>query len=207
MIYLLLLPANIFAQGFKLKNGDLIFQEACPNNMENSIKKVTSSIDDYQFTHVGMVYIDENDSIYVLEATTPKVALTPLRDYLYPEKAISCYPISIVGRLKDKYQEIIPQALNIGFTLIDKEYDYGFILSNDKYYCSELVYEILKQANKGVDVFPLNVMTFKSKETGETVKGWIEHFNKYNLPIPEGEPGINPGAMSCSSVIDIVHQY
>lgn len=207
IILLWLLSANVSAQEFSLKNGDLIFQEACPTDMENSIKQVTSSIENYRFTHVGIVYIDSRDSIYVLEATTPEVALTPLRDYLYPEEAKNCYPISVVGRLKDEYQEIIPQALHIGLTLIGKEYDHGFILGNDKYYCSELVYEILKIANNGTDVFPLNIMTFKSKETGETTNGWIEHFNKHNLPIPEGKPGINPGAMSCSIVIDIIHQY
>lgn len=195
------------AQNFQLKNGDLIFQEACPTDTENPIKEVTNSIDDYHFTHVGIVYIDNKDSIFVLEATTPKVSLTPLAAYLYPEKAKGCYPKSVVGRLKQQYQHLIPRSLDIGFTLVGKEYDYGYILGNDQYYCSELVYEILKQANEGKDVFPLNVMTFKSSETGQTTQGWIEHFNKHDLPIPEGESGINPGAMSRCDVIDIIHYY
>jgi len=188
----------------KLQNGDLIFQEDCPDDMENSIKQVTNSIENYQFTHVGIVYIDEKDSVFVLEATTPKVVLTPLYEYLYPEKAKGCYPVSVVGRLKQEYQHLIPEALEIGFALIGKDYDYGFILDNDKYYCSELVYEILKQANDGKEVFPLNVMTFKLKETGQTANGWIEHFKKHNLPIPEGESGINPGAMSQADIIQII---
>ncbi|NDV82390.1 YiiX/YebB-like N1pC/P60 family cysteine hydrolase [Bacteroides sp. 51] len=204
---LLFLSANTFAQDFQLKNGDLIFQEACPRDSENPIKQVTSSVENYQFTHVGMVYIDNDNCIFVLEATTPKVTLTPLNEYLYPSKDADCYPISIVGRLRQTYQLLIPQALEIGITLIGKDYDYGFVLGNDKYYCSELVYEILKQANSGKEIFPLNVMTFKSQSTNETARGWVEHFNKHGLPIPEGEEGINPGAMSRCDVVEIVYCY
>lgn len=194
------------AQDFDLKNGDLIFQEACTSNLENSIKAVTSSIGDYQFTHVGIVYIDDNDSIFVLEAIRPHVVLSTLHGYLYPADK-ECHPRSAVGRLKAQYQAIIPNALEFGFTLIGKDYDYGFVSGNDKYYCSELVYEILKKANNGQDVFPLNIMTFKSKETGVTTPGWINYFENLGIPVPEGEWGINPGAMSRSDVLDILHVF
>lgn len=197
----------IYAQDFELQNGDLIFQEACGSNLGNSIKQVTSSIDNYEFTHVGIVCIDDKDSIFVLEATHPEVVLTPISAYLYPKDIEDCYPKSVVGRLKDEYQPLITKALEKGLLLLGKDYDYGFVLGNDKYYCSELVYEILKEANQGEEVFPLNVMTFKSSKTGETAKGWIEYFEKHNLPIPEGKLGINPGAMSRSDVISIVHYF
>jgi len=196
----------VTAQSFELKNGDLIFQEACPDNKENPIKEVTGSIGDFQFTHIGIVYIDSNDSVFVLEATHPKVVLSTLGEYLHP-KDKDCPPISVVGRLKPEYHSLIPKALEIGFTLIGKDYDYGFVLGNDMYYCSELVYDILKQANNGKEVFPLNIMTFKSKETGQTTQGWIDYFESRDLPIPEGELGINPGAMSKSKVIDIIHIF
>lgn len=192
---------------FKLQTGDLIFQEACEGDSDNTIKEVTASVGDYQFTHVGIVYIDERDSIYVLEATRPKVALTPLQDYLYPQEANECYPKSVIGRLKTEYQHCISQAIEEGMTLIGKDYDDGFILGNDKYYCSELIYDILLKANNSIPVFPLNIMTFKSPETGEMTEGWVEYFKKYDLPVPEGEPGINPGAMSKSDVIDILYYY
>lgn len=207
IILLLFFSASTFAQDSRLRNGDLIFQEACPIDSGNPIKQVTSSIENYQFTHVGIVYIDKNDSIFVLEATTPRVALTPLHEYLYPSESKNCYPVSVVGRLREEYQPLIPKALGIGLTLVGKDYDYGFVLGNDKYYCSELIYEILKQANGGKEIFPLNIMTFKSQDTNETAKGWIEHFEKHGLPIPEGEDGINPGAMSRCNVIRIVYCY
>lgn len=198
---------NVKADDFKLQTGDLIFQESCSGNMGNAIKDVTTSIDQYQFTHVGMVYIDEKDSIYVIEATHPKVAVTPLHRYLYPEDGKECFPVSVVGRLKDEYQRCIPKAVEEGFMLVGKEYDDGFVMGNDKYYCSEFIYEILLRANNNVPVFPLNIMTFKLPDSDEITKGWKEYFGKLNLPVPEGEPGINPGAMSRSDVIDIIHYY
>lgn len=207
ILFLLYINVSSYAQEFELRNGDIIFQESCPADRENSIKQVTTSIGDYEFTHVGMVYIDQAGRIFVLEATVPKVTLTPIEGYLRPEKAKGCYPVSVVGRLKEKYRALIPDALKTGLGLIGRDYDYGFILGNDSYYCSELIYEILRKANNGKEVFPLNTMTFKSKETELTAKGWIEYFRKHKLPIPEGEKGINPGAMSRSDVIDIVYSY
>ncbi len=192
---------------FNLQNGDLIFQESCNGQINNAIKGVTSSVDKYQFTHVGMVYIKDNDSIYVIEATTPKVKITPLVEYLYPEKEKACYPKSVVGRLKAKYQPCIPQAIAEALPLIGKDYDYAYDLSNDKYYCSELIYLILLKANGGVPVFELNKMTFKSKQTNDFLPEWVAHFKKQKIAIPEGKPGINPGAMSKAKVIDIVHYY
>jgi len=205
-ILLLLLQLNARANDFKLQTGDLIFQESCSGDMGSAIKEVTSGIDQYHFTHVGMVYIDDNDSIFVLEATHPKVAVTPLQEYLYP-KGETCFPVSVIGRLKSEYQHCIPQAIQEGFIHIGKEYDDGFVLGNDKYYCSEYIYEILLKANNGIPVFPLNVMTFKSPDSDEITEGWKEYFEKHNLPVLEGELGINPGAMSKSDVIDIVYYY
>ena len=207
VIFLLILSANCLAQEFELKNGDIIFQEACSGNLDNTIKQVTSSVDNYQFTHVGIVYIDDKGAVFVLEANMPKVSLTPLAEYLYPPKAEKCYPKSVVGRLTKEYQSIIPDALKAGMALIGKGYDYGYVLNDDKYYCSELIYEILKQANGGEDVFTLNIMTFKDENTGQTTNGWIDYFNKHALPIPEGEWGINPGAMSRCDGIEIIHRY
>lgn len=193
---------------FKLQNGDLIFQESCKGDMGDAIKDVTAGIAGYNFTHVGIVSIDSTTSeIYVIEATHPKVCITPLDEYLHP-KGDKCAPKSVVGRLKGEYQNLIPQALNEAEKLTGKDYDDAFDLENDQYYCSELIYDILLKANNGTPVFPLNVMTFKSKDTGEYSPNWVTHFEKLGILIPEGELGINPGAMSQQSdVIDIIHYY
>lgn len=208
LFIIFLFTIGLQAQDFKLQTGDLIFQEDCAGSTDNTIKAVTASIGDYQFTHVGIVYIDDKDSIYVIEATRPKVTVTPLAEYLYPMKERSdCFPVSVVGRLKHECQYCIPLAIEEGLKLVGKDYDDGFIMGNDKYYCSELIYDIFLKANEGIPIFALNIMTFKSSVTGDITDGWKSYFEKYDLPIPEGQPGINPGAMSRSDVIDIIHYY
>lgn len=207
----LILLTSFFQQkedNFKLQNGDLIFQESCKGEMGDAIKDVTAGIAGYNFTHVGIVSIDSiTNRIYVIEATHPKVCITPLEDYLHPAKE-TCSPKSVVGRLKTPYQHLIPYALSEADNLIGKDYDDAFDLQNDQYYCSELIYDILLKANNGTAVFPLNIMTFKSKDTGEYSPNWVTHFKKQGISIPEGEKGINPGAMSQQAdVIDIVHYY
>ncbi|MBD8346548.1 YiiX/YebB-like N1pC/P60 family cysteine hydrolase [Dysgonomonas sp. HGC4] len=192
--------------GNSLQDGDLIFQESCNGDMGDAIKDVTSGIEGYNFTHVGIVYIDATTNVvYVIEATHPKVRITPLQEYIHPEDA-KCAPKSVVGRLKPQFRALIPQALEEAKKLVGKDYDDAFDLSNDQYYCSELIYDILLKANNNVPIFPLNVMTFKSKETGEYSPNWVTHFKKLGIPIPEGEKGINPGAMSQQSdIIDIIN--
>lgn len=197
---------NSFA--FDLKDGDLIFQESFSKNMDSAIKQVTSGIDNYNFTHVGIVYKDSlSNSFYVIEATHPSVKITPLEEYLIPKKNENYSPISVVGRLKAPYQKLVSQAIKEALKLIGKKYDDAFDLTNDRFYCSELIYKILYISNKNEDVFPLNVMTFKSPKTGKFIPYWVDHFQKLGIPIPEGKLGINPGAMSKSKVIDIVYNY
>ena len=50
-------------------------------------------------------------------------------------------------------------------------------------------------------------MTYKDPATNSTFPIWADYFQDLNVPIPEGEPGLNPGGMSTSDYIDIVHFY
>lgn len=206
-VLIFFLAFRVYSNAFELKNGDLIFQESCAGSVGNAIKEVTSSVGKNKFTHVGIVYIDDQEGAFVIEATHPCVSVTPLSEYLYPDDSKGCFPKSVVGRLKNEYTHCISQAITEALALVGKQYDDAYMLNNDKYYCSELIYDILLKANESKPVFELNVMTFKSSETGEYADGWIKHFAALGIPIPEGELGINPGAMSCSDVIEIIHYF
>jgi hypothetical protein len=41
-------------------------------------------------------------------------------------------------------------------------------------------------------------MTFKDPETGKFLPGWIKHYQKLGIPVPEGEPGCNPNGLASS---------
>ncbi len=212
MRYLAIFFASVIsianASAFELRNGDLIFQQACSGeSVGNAIKNVTQSAGNYQFTHVGIVYIpDGKDSTFVIEATIPEVRIVPLSEFLNKGSSKGCRPVSVAGRLKPAYRFCIPKAIIEAKKLLGKPYDYGFALNNDKYYCSELIYDIFLKANEGKPVFELNKMTFKQKDSGQTDSNWIRYFNGKGLGIPEGEWGINPGAMSRSKVIDLLEE-
>ena len=206
LLFILLLPLLAGeASSADWQTGDLIFQESASGSLGKAIAGVTVSVNDYHFTHVGMVYVKENGEVFVLEATHPVVALTPLADFLCPPSSEYC-PQSVVARLKPEHRHCIPKAIQEGLKLLGKTYDDAFDMNNEQYYCSELIYNILLKANEGKPVFELNEMTFKAGDTGEFLPEWVEHFRKLGIPIPEGEPGINPGAMSRSEVIDIIRR-
>ncbi len=210
--------------GYIPQSGDLIFQQSARSEVESAIQGVTSSIGGYDFTHVGIVCIDPAGEVFVLEATPPEVTLTPIEEFLHPcrereelgercewgepaehgagDKAAD--PVSVAARLKPEFRHLIPKALAEGMLLIGKKYDHAYDIDDDSYYCSELIYEIFRRAADGGEVFRLNAMTFESPETGTTADGWIKYFDRLGIPIPEGEPGINPGAMSLSEAIDII---
>lgn len=112
----------------------------------------------------------------------------------------------VVGRLKPRLQKNIPAAIERIKKLLGKRYDYVFNPDDDTYYCSELIYVSYLRPD-GKPIFRMKPMTFRDKTTGETSPLWIEHFKRFKCDIPEGVPGTNPGDMSRSKAIRIVHRY
>ncbi|MDR1985155.1 MAG: hypothetical protein LBQ28_10110 [Prevotellaceae bacterium] len=194
---------NIFAQ-FNLKSGDLLFQVSKSTKLSDAIAEVTSGVDSVNYTHVGIVSI-ENNKIFVIEATTPNVRKVIIDTFLNDARKINGKPIVAVGRLKSKYFDIIPQAIKNAETYLGKSYDYVYSPDNDEYYCSELVYLAFKNKN-GKPIFKSKKMTF-CDEKGNMTAAWIQHFEKYKAPVPEGRKGTNPGDMSKSKEITILYRY
>jgi hypothetical protein len=91
--------------------------------------------------------------------------------------------------------------------LVGSKYDGLFDASDDDYYCSELLYEVFKRSNKDMPLFKLAPMTFIDPATGAVFPIWQQYFDRLGVPVPEGQLGINPGAMSRSGLISIVHDY
>ena len=137
----LLLTIALSAQKpFDLKTGDILFQtNKARTSFVKAIENVTTSLDDLNFSHVGVVLV-EDGQVFVLEATQPNVCKTPLAKFLKQAKSVDGNPVVVVGRLKPKYQKSIPRAIEILKSFLGKPYDYVFLPDNDKYYCSEIIY-------------------------------------------------------------------
>ncbi len=192
---------------FALQNGDLLFQDLDGGPMCEAIEAVTEGYGGVDFTHVGVAVVAP-DGISVLEAIpTDGVVLTPLSEFLARSSSRDGHPKVVVGRLKSSYQSRIPAAIEYGLSKLGRPYDSVFEINNGAYYCSELVYEMFARANNDTPIFDLQPMTFKDPKTNETFPVWEEYFAQLGVPIPEGHPGTNPGAISRSSAITVVHAY
>jgi len=191
--------------------GDLLFQDLDSGPLCDAIEQVTAGYDDANLSHVGLVAGDANGAIVVIEAVAAGVVATPLHAFLARSLDDEHRPKVLVGRLNPAAvpdcRRLISLAVEQAHALKGNAYDKQFLIGNDSYYCSELVYEAFRRANDGRPVFHLEPMTFKRRGSGEPLAAWRTYFAGLGAAIPEGSPGINPGGISRSPVLTIVHEY
>ena len=199
---------------FSLQIGDILFQDLDSSPLCYAIEKVTPGYNDYNFSHIGIVvelgdpncinsdYIYEND-IKILEAIPEKVKTTRLDSFLNRSFDSDSMPKVIVGRLKKQYHFLIEDAVSFLKSKIGVEYDHYFIEKNNQYYCSELIHEAFSKDS----IFFQKPMTFIEPETEKIMDIWHEYYKNLNFEVPQGKIGINPGIMSISQNIEIIHNY
>lgn len=183
----------------KLKTGDLLFQNLDCGPLCDAIEAVTDGYHHQKFSHIGLVYL-KKDSIYIIEAIGKDVHLTSLNMFINRTSNKI-----VVGRMKKKYQYLIPIAIQETLKQLGTLYDDAFIYNNGKYYCSELIYDAFKKANNNKPFFKLEPMRFKDPKTNSFFSAWIDYYKALDIDIPEGKPGINPGGISRSNKIRIIY--
>ena len=123
----------------RVQNGDIIFQTS-RSSQSLAIQRATNS----KYSHMGIIYI-RGDRPFVYEAVEP-VQLTPLQDWI----ARGERGHYVIKRLANAREKLTPEALQrmfeIGKTFENKHYDLYFEWSDDRIYCSELVWKIYKRA-------------------------------------------------------------
>lgn len=196
----------LLATVFIPQSGDLLFQDIDCGPMCTAIEEVTTGIDGARFSHVGIVVETEN-GLAVLEAISAGVVVTPLQEFLYRSTDSVGNPKVLAGRLKLPYEKYIPGALEIMEQFVGSPYDTVFDIKNKAYYCSELIYFGFAGATGDSAFFRLKPMTFKSPGSSDFFPEWKDYFDLLDIEIPEGEPGLNPGGISLSDRIEIVHVY
>jgi len=193
-ILLLFTQQAVQAQGnpYGLQPGDVLFQDLDCGAACDAIEKVTEGAHNMDFSHCGIVVLQ--DGVYKVVEAYGNVRATPLDAFIGRIKDVNGKPKVLAGRPSDK--ALAAQSANLALQFIGKGYDDAFDITNDAYYCSELVYECYRRANGNKPYFMLNQMTFKEPGTDEIMPFWETYYANLHLPVPEGEPGINPGAMS-----------
>jgi len=187
---------------FELKSGDILFQDLDSSPICDAIELVTPGYNGGNFSHIGLV-ISQNDTLKILEAIPPKVTITNLDNFLNRSSDQNGNPKVIVGRLIDEYKNTIAKAIEFAKQKIGVDYDEYFMLDNDKYYCSELIYD----AFSPYFIFKLEPMNFLDPTNNDTLSTWKEYYSKIGIQVPQNELGINPGVMSLSEKIQIIHFY
>lgn len=197
------LPAPVPVEKVQLREGDLLFQDLDGSELADAIETVTDGVCGARFSHVGMV-VSVDGVVQVVEAGGRGVKITTLKMFLARSRDSAGRPKVIVGRLDEKYQHLVPDAINYACLQVGKPYDHPFIMGEDAFYCSELLYFAFAHANGGEAVFPTAPMTFKDPRTGEFFPAWVEYYQRLGREIPEGEPGLNPGGMSRHRHVKII---
>lgn len=136
---LLVLLAAARAADPEFRDGDIIFHRSNSSQCE-AISDATHS----RYTHVGMVFF-ENGQPFVFEAVQP-VKKTPLAEWIKRGDR-QHYVLKRLDPQKHTLTTPEIDALKKAFTKFQgRDYDWLFGWSDDKIYCSELVWKVYRNA-------------------------------------------------------------
>jgi hypothetical protein len=185
--------------------GDILFQDIDCGPLCDAIEQVTTSVESYHFSHMGLVYIDSLGNSQIIESIGDRVQLTSYHNFLNRSMTTSHQP-KVIAMRSDFSKDELNRAVDIALREVGVPYDELFLPDNQKWYCSELIAHAFNRAMHKT-VFESAPMTYKLPGKQEYDPSWIRYFNDLNTPIPEGLPGCNPGAMSQSTYLKVIYRY
>ena len=190
-----------------LQHGDLLFNVVSPSRdgIAQAIVSVTEGVDLQQVSHVAIVCKEADGTVYALEASGRHgVWLNPVDSFMvHSDHTAEGRPMVLVGRLKDT--SAVAASVARAKTYLGRPYDFQYQPSDSALYCSELIhYSYLD--GEGKYLFPQQPMSFHD-HTGRVTLFWKDYYRQWNMAVPEGEPGTNPGGISRSDQIDIIGKF
>lgn len=173
-----------------LMDGDLIFQTSL-SGQSKAIQAATNS----KWSHCGIIY-KEGNKFYVFEAIQP-VQKTPLEKWIARGEGEHY----VIKRLKDADKLLTPETLKKmkakGKEMVGKDYDPYFEWSDERIYCSELIWKVyyygagIRLAYKqDLAAFDLSNPLVKQKL-----------YERYGKNIPYKEDVISPAALFESNLL------
>lgn len=183
--------------GNDFRTGDLIFQTSL-SRQSVAVQLATKS----RYSHCGIIFQSDTGRYnwYVLEAVQP-VKFTPLARWIARGKDGRF----IVKRLKDAERILTPSVLGemrkVGSRFVGRNYDLTFEWTDDKLYCSELVWK-LYQRTTGLEIGKLQKLR-DFDLTNATVKEKLKE--RYGSKIPMDETVISPVEIYNSDLLMPVH--
>lgn len=195
---MLVFPINSFSKtksensiSGKIQDGDIIFQTSESSQCE-AVRIATKS----KFSHCGIIFFTDDGKQMVLEAVQP-VKITPLEDWIKHGRD-SKY---VVKRLKNAATILDAETLKkmkaYGNQFIGKQYDAYFEWTDNKIYCSELVWKIYKNgANTELcDLQELKDFDLEDERVQKILK------ERYGNDIPLNEKVVSPSNLADSKLL------
>ncbi|MFT3995350.1 MAG: YiiX family permuted papain-like enzyme [Dysgonomonas sp.] len=177
-----------------LRNGDLVFQESQSSQCK-AVKAATHS----KYSHCGIIY-KHNNVYYVYEAIQP-VSVITLDEWIKRGKDQHY----VVKRLINADEILTPDNITKmeeqAKLFYGKNYDLTFEWSDDKIYCSELIWKIYKRAT-GLEIGKLQKLG-DFDLTSDIVKQKL--VERYGNRIPLEETVISPAAIFESDLLETVY--
>jgi hypothetical protein len=175
------------------QNGDLIFHTS-RSEQSKAIQLATHS----KYSHCGIIY-QTNGKTMVYEAIGP-VTFTPIETWIKRGKKRHY----VVKRLKNAENILTAKALQkmrvVGERFQGRDYDLTFEWSDDKIYCSELIWKIYYEAT-GLELGKTqHLRDFDLSST--TVRRKLEE--RYGTQIPLDETVISPAAIFESNLLETI---
>lgn len=181
---LLLVTATTRAETSPLRDGDIVFQTSrSPQSL--AVQRATGS----QYSHMGIVFIRDGKP-FVFEAAS-KVQYTPLASWI--ARGVGSHVLA--KRLQDVSAVLntsgVERMRRVARELEGLPYDLTFEWSDDRIYCSELVWKIYQRA-LGLEIGGIQkIREFNLSDPAVRQK----MKERYGAHTPLDEPAISPVAM------------
>ena len=196
---MVLLAIQLFAcsrgNGYQPRDGDIIFQTS-KSAQSLAIRLATHS----PYSHMGIVYLREGRP-FVFEAVQP-VKSTPLATWI--ERGEGGH--FAVKRLRDADSvlngEKLANMLAIARSFSGKDYDLYFEWSDDRIYCSELVWKVFDRG-AGIELGNLEEMR-EFDLSDPVIQAKVRE--RFGDRIPLDEPVISPAAIFASPRLTTVYE-
>lgn len=193
LILLLVLVSCTAAGDVTFQDGDIIFHES-----QSSQSKALRLAMNSRYTHMGVIFFD-NGSAFVYEAVGP-VKRTPLKEWI--DRGTDGH--FVVKRLSDADRRLTHEAIAelraVGQRYAGLPYDLRFEWSDDRIYCSELVWKMYKTA-LGLEIGELQTFGDFDLSDPEVAKKVQE---RYPEGLPMDETVISPASMFESDELVLV---
>lgn len=184
----LFLPYNLAFATPQVTDGDIIFQTS-KSSQSLAVQSATRS----RYSHMGIVFL-KNSKPFVLEAIST-VKFTPLDVWI----ARGVDKHFVVKRLQAGLkQSDISELKKASLAFEGRPYDLTFEWSDDRIYCSELVWKLYKRA-LGIEVGEVARLKDFDLSAAEVKKKLRERFGN-NVPLQEVV--ISPDAIYNSKLLD-----